>query len=269
MRILDSMDYTSILESLGSALEMAVSTCARNVDEIGILFSGGLDSSLIAKLCLEQGLDATLYSAAVRGSHDWKHIPVVATSFDCSLKLREVMSEDIERYARAVIAATGRRHAMDVAIGIPFYAACESAASDDKEAILIGQGADELFAGYHRYLRTPRAELAAALAGDLEKLRTSDIKRDEAIARANGLELRAPYLDDEVIEVASAIPLEFKLKEGVRKYILREVARRHGLPNAIVDGSKKAVQYSTGTEKLLEKMAKDKGMDTKEYLSSL
>ncbi len=252
------------VDLLDGALARAVERCCGS--STGVLFSGGLDSSLIAKLCLDLGFDVSLYSAAVRDSHDWRHIPEAAKSFGCALVLREIGREDIEGYARRVMAATDRRHAMDVSIGIPFYAACERAASDGKGAILIGQGADELFAGYNRYLRMQGEELTTALAKDLEKLRSIDIRRDEAIARANGLELTTPYLDDEVVKAASGIPLEFKLKDGVRKFVLREVARKRGLPNTIVEGGKKAVQYSTGTEKLLASVAKDNGMNLQEYL---
>ncbi|MEE8167473.1 MAG: asparagine synthase C-terminal domain-containing protein [Candidatus Hydrothermarchaeales archaeon] len=253
---------------LDSALEGAVERCTSS-QATGILFSGGLDSSLIAKIYEDLNMEATLYSVAMPGSHDFEHIRGIEEFFKFDVKLRELAHEELEGYARRVIAAIKNRDPLHVSIGIPFYAACEEAKSDGMKAILIGQGADELFAGYHRYLRMPPEELEKSLVQDLEKLLQVDIKRDEAIARANELELKAPYLDEELVNMALNIPIDLKIKGDVRKFILREVAKRRGLPRGIIESKKKAVQYSTGVDKALRKIAKQNKNSLREYLESL
>jgi asparagine synthase (glutamine-hydrolysing) len=51
------------------------------------------------------------------------------------------------------------------------------------------------------------------------------------------LETRAPFLDHRVVEFASRVPLEYKLREGQGKWLLRQVLYRH-VPQALVDRPK-------------------------------
>ncbi len=263
------MDYTSLLERLGLALEEAVSECAEDADRIGILFSGGLDSSLIAKLCENRGAAGKLYSTAMAGSIDHSRVVEAAGHFEYELRLKTMQKSELLSYAKRVIGFIDSRKPLDVAIGIPLFAACEAARDDGCDVVLVGQGADELFAGYHRYLRMSRDDLLEAQAKDLEKLRTSDIKRDMAIAKANSLELRVPYLNDDFARLAESIPVELRIKNGVRKFILRELAKSKGLPAVICDREKKAVQYSSGVDKTLRQLAKMEKKEMGEFLSSL
>jgi asparagine synthase (glutamine-hydrolysing) len=62
------------------------------------------------------------------------------------------------------------------------------------------------------------------------------VKVDRA-AMANNLETRAPLLDHRIIEFAYRLPLEYKLRRGVGKKVLREVLYRH-VPKKIVDRPK-------------------------------
>jgi asparagine synthase (glutamine-hydrolysing) len=62
------------------------------------------------------------------------------------------------------------------------------------------------------------------------------VKVDRA-AMSNSLETRAPLLDHRIIEFAYRLPLEYKLKYGVGKKVLREVLYRH-VPKEIVDRPK-------------------------------
>ena len=61
-------------------------------------------------------------------------------------------------------------------------------------------------------------------------------KVDRASMSAS-LEVRAPFLDHRVVEWAAACPLEMKLKEGVGKWILRQVLYEY-VPRAMVDRPK-------------------------------
>jgi len=55
---------------------------------------------------------------------------------------------------------------------------------------------------------------------------------------AVGLEGRSPFLDHHVMEFAASLPAGFKLKDGVKKYLLKRVARAL-LPGQVVDRPKK------------------------------
>ncbi|HDY73876.1 MAG TPA: asparagine synthase, partial [Euryarchaeota archaeon] len=62
--------------------------------------------------------------------------------------------------------------------------------------------------------------------------------------------------DESVVELGLQIPVSLKIKSGVRKYVLREVAKNRGLPKSIWSREKKAIQYSTGVDKRVKKIIK-------------
>jgi asparagine synthase (glutamine-hydrolysing) len=61
-------------------------------------------------------------------------------------------------------------------------------------------------------------------------------KTDRA-SMLNSLEMRAPFLGRAVAEYACGLPLELKLRHGVKKYILKRLARRY-LPEAVIHRKK-------------------------------
>jgi len=79
---------------------------------------------------------------------------------------------------------------------------------------------------------------------------------------ANSIELRVPFLDKDVIKTGLAIIPELKvLKKGslyIRKYIFRKTAEDL-LPPELLWKEKKAIQYGTGVQKILNKLARDAG----------
>jgi hypothetical protein len=121
-----------------------------------------------------------------------------------------------------------------------------------------GQGADELFGGYRRYLET--ATLADDLARDIAGLE-AQATRDQSVAALFGVYLSMPYLDMRVVRAALAIPAGEKVRDGKRKVPLRRVAERH-LPAEIAWHEKKAMQYGSGIWKVLQRLARKNGYKT-------
>ena len=123
------------------------------------------------------------------------------------------------------------------------------------KAVLTGEGADELFAGYsyhHDYAGSPR-ELADELTRSLACMHNINLQRVDRITMAQGLEARTPFLDRDLIDFAQSIPASLKMHVGddgtgetIEKWILRE-ACKDLLPHDLVWRKKAQFDEGTGT----------------------
>ncbi len=240
--------------ALFNAIECAVEK--RHYEPCAVAFSGGLDSSLIAALSRE----AELYSVGMEGSHDVQQTKNAAFLLGLSDKLHfhELTTDELESAVPQVMRAIESSDPLKVSIAIPLFFTSNDAHSDGIRVMFSGQGADELFAGYRRYESLNAHELESALRKDLDNIAANNLERDDAATMANGVELRVPFLDKEVVELALRIAPELKIHKGMRKYILRLAAGKI-LPGELAYKEKKAVQYSSGIYSALLKLARKKG----------
>lgn len=109
------------------------------------------------------------------------------------------------------------------------------------------------FTDYERQALLPGEEraghraIAARSGGDLiQRMLYADchtwltdnlLERGDRMAMAASVESRPPFLDHELVELAFRLPSDVKLRGGVTKWVVKEVARKH-LPTTIVDRKK-------------------------------
>lgn len=267
-------DERTAIKLLGGALQKAVAE--RLAPKTGLAFSGGVDSSLISALA-RSGI--TLYSVGFEGSHDLQHAQYAAEvlGLDGKLHAKVITQKEIEEYIPDVIRSIKSTDPMAVEIGLPLFIATREAHDDDMKVMLSGRGADELFAGYQRYIRiSENGYLADEIKKDVKNLVEIGIDRDRALASANSIELRTPYLDRNVIEIGLQIAPELKIrkKDGsyMRKYILRRVAENI-IPHELAWTEKRAMQYGSGVHRGLGKLARSCGFvgigSVKRYIISI
>lgn len=134
---------------LRKVIEESVSRCLLSDAPLGIMLSGGIDSSIIAYEVSKLSNNVTSYSVTMPGhSEDGTYARLLAKE----LNLRHVMVKIEEQELQPFIYDTLSRMPQpfgDTAI-LPLRALTKSASKDVK-VLLSGDGADELFSGYSYY----------------------------------------------------------------------------------------------------------------------
>lgn len=245
--VMGKIDPNSQAASLSEAIEIAVRL---RRDEGVVAMSGGVDSALVARLA---GRECVV--VGIEGSHDLLHAREVADLLDLSLERVLIEPSSIEDRLRQVLRVIPKIDPVNASIATTLDYVAEWAALHGHRRILAGQGADELFGGYSRYLQTE------TLALDLEKdfLGLSmQLARDQAVAGLHGTYFSLPYMDVRVVAAALSIPAGEKVCDGVRKRPLRDVAERF-MPSAVAQHGKKAMQYGSGVMKEIQRLANQRG----------
>jgi asparagine synthase (glutamine-hydrolysing) len=67
-------------------------------------------------------------------------------------------------------------------------------------------------------------------------------------------EVRFPFADERVASFAEGLPLDYKIRGGERKAVLRAAALELGLPDELAGVPKKAAQFSSGAAKILSRI---------------
>ena len=222
-------------------------------DEGVTALSGGVDSSLVAKLagreCVAVGLEK---------SHDLKQARHAAGELGLSCTFVAITEAEIETALPVVVLTIPKKDPVNTGIALTQYFIARWAGDHGYTRILTGQGADELFGGYARYMETDTLE--ADLARDFLGLE-AQARRDQGIAALHRTYLSMPYLDLRVVRAARVIPSCEKVQGIRRKIPLRKVAERH-IPQDLAWYEKKAMQYGSGVFGVLRKLARKNGYKT-------
>jgi len=265
----------SISNNLVEFLFNAVSERISDLNSIAIAFSGGLDSSLLALLCEKLGVEVQLISVGL-SNESLKDSVEAAKLLELPIHTKIFSVEDLEKDLVDVVWAIERTDLMSVSIAVPLFWVAKEARELGFRVMFDGQGADELFGGYHKYLSVLGELGAEGLENTLflDVVMSSEVNfaRDEKVCAVNGVELRLPYIDWELVNYGLKIPPQLKIcssKDQLRKRILREASLKIGLPKDIAFKPKKAIQYSTGVNKAIRILAKRNGLKPIEYLEKL
>lgn len=231
---------------------------------LGLLFSGGLDSVLLAKLLKDMDIKFTCYTASVGESEDLRFARKAAKELGLKLKETIVSIEDFEKILKKVN-ITDVVHA---GIAATFWIACEQAKKDKIETIFSGLGSEEIFADYERHRKA--VDVNKECKKGLARMYEKDVVRDKIVTKKHDLKLKTPYLDSEVIDFALSIPGKYKVKNGLGKFVLREIALDLGISEELAMRRKKATQYGSNADKTIAKLAKlNKCKYKSEYLMKI
>jgi asparagine synthase (glutamine-hydrolysing) len=258
----------SAVEAYGKALNEAMEKRVQDFQRIGIIFSGGIDSVLIAYLASKMVPEVICYTGGVTGSSDILNARQIADKLGLKLKVCELDQEEVEELIPEVMNVIEDSNAGQVEVALPVYCAVKLAHEDGIKVMLTGQGADELFGGYSWYAKVVEKEgykmLRRHMIEDLLLLYKETLEREDKITMAHSIELREPFLDPEVIKVALATSLRLNVKGGsdsFGKHVHRKLAEHLGIPHDIAYRIKEAAQHGSGMHGMLDNIARKHGFD--------
>jgi len=232
--------------------------------EVGVLFSGGLDSSIIAKVAADYGR-IKLYTIGTEGAHDLQ--VAHETAVELGLEWVPIVLDEKTIIANLIPLSLLLRDQAPLPLSyeMPLF----MVASVSNESILLsGQGADELFGGYSRYLQMDDYQLAEGMKRDIEALLSHGVDNESRIASHFRKQILHPYLHPSVVREASLLPLRQCIDGQSRKVVLRDVARLLGL-SQVAERPKKAAQYGSGVMKVMKAEAKRLGVGLRELVPTL
>jgi asparagine synthase (glutamine-hydrolysing) len=270
----------SAVEGYRKALIEAMEKRTQDFQRIGIIFSGGIDSVLVAYLAAKMVPEVICYTGGVKGSHDIAYARQIAGRLGLKLKVAEVDEDAVEKLIPEIISVIEDANAGQVEVALPVYSAVKLAHQDGIKMMLTGQGADELFGGYSWYAKVAEKEgykkLRERMVEDLLLLYKETLEREDKITMAHSIELREPFLDPEVIRVALATELRLNVKGGhdtFGKHVHRRLAQSLGIPKDIAYRVKEAAQHGSGIHDVIGAIARKRGFDDStvpaSYLDSL
>jgi len=247
-----------------------------DVQKVMVAFSGGLDSSVIAVLAKNCGINVHLVSVSLENQPEVSFAESAAEALGLPFHLQTYTISDVERILPKVLGLIEEPNTVKASIAVPFYWTAENASKLGCKVLLAGQGGDELFGGYQRYLKDYAQFGVEAVQNimyrDVANSYQTNFQRDNQVCSFHKVELRLPFVDRDVVHLSLSLPLNLKIESAedrLRKRVLRQVAQNLGIPTFIANKTKKAIQYTTGVNKAIQKLAKRKGSTPRKYVEKI
>lgn len=224
--------------------------------KIGVAFSGGVDSSLVSKVCADLGFDITLLTIGFPNSHDIEFAKEVNDHLNCKHKIFEIEENSFYEIASQINKKIKTDNLSWKENCIAFYYVAKLANSLKLKTVVTANGIDELFCGYDAYRDAfTKDNILELMDSKLEnELKMMNAVND--VTSEFGVKILQPLLSKKFIEFAKTIPISEKIKgkdDFQRKHIVRKLALELGLPEISANKRKKALQYGSFIHKALIK----------------
>ena len=229
--------------------------------KIGVAFSGGVDSTLLAKLVKDMEYDIHLLTIGFQDSHDINFAKEVNQLLNFPHSISEIDPEKFKEVSQKINQIIKSDNLSWNENSIAFYYVAELAQKNGLRTVVTANGIDELFCGYNSY-----REAIEKGEDEVVKMMNDKLKNEKemmvainAVTAEFGVTMIQPFLLPNFIEYAKKIPVSEKIHgqdDMQRKHPIRELAMDYGVPEVAAQKQKKALQYGSKIHKSLLKSRK-------------
>ena len=226
--------------------------------KIGIAYSGGVDSTLISKICHDMDYDITLLTIGFPESHDILFAKEVNELLKYSHHVLEIDSESFPSICKKINQTIQTENLSWNENSIAFYYVSKLAKSLSLDTVVTANGIDELFCGYNAY-REAYSEGESRIHQVMDEKLENELKMMKAVnlvASEFDVKILQPLLHSKFIDYAKTIPISEKIHDSediYRKHIIRKLASQIDVPEISCNKRKKALQYGSKIHKALLK----------------
>lgn len=241
------------------ALFVTVTENLRGINKIGIAFSGGIDSTLLAMICKNMNIDTTLFTVGFPDSNDIEFSKSISHKINMNHKILEIEKGDLAVITKKVKNEISCSNTSHIENCIAFSYIAKLASKNDTPVVLTANGFDELFCGYNNFRfifnqgsDTINKTIESKILNELEL--TNEIKQ---VAKEYRVSILQPFLSKGFISVAMKFPIYNKIVSNddvLRKHIIRKIALSFDLPPEVIFRRKKAIQYGSLIHKYYKKI---------------
>lgn len=274
----EKMPFNVVKENYASLLKNSIELRFRADVSVGFNISGGLDSStLLAFVNQMEGKENINAYTFYCGHKDYDELFWVKEMINATQNPLNMVLLTVDHFTKEIDFLT---HIQDEPCGgiptIAYSKIFKEARKNEVIVLLDGQGMDEQWAGYDYYLKK-NDQLIQGMKGSpfkknvLSKEFLSKAKKptyptpfedellnkqyrdlfytkipralrfNDRVSMAYSTELREPFLDHRLVEYAFVQPYEYKINNGIQKYLLRELVSEY-LDDSITNSPKRPLQ---------------------------
>jgi asparagine synthase (glutamine-hydrolysing) len=213
---------------------------------VGVILSGGLDSSLVLAHVSAMHPDCVAFTVGAPGSEDIAYARRLTSELGVRHEVIELSPGEIRlaqvREAIEMSELTEYGDIINAVVSVPVFRRVSELGI---KVVLTGDGSDELFGGYPMYHRIGAAQARRLFLHKIANLGRTELQRVDRTAMGHTVEARVPFLDIHLVELAMRLAPELKIRDGQEKWILRE-AFADVLPGYVRLRPKNPMSHSSG-----------------------